>query len=175
LDTLRLQKSNTIWGHISLYTTLLIGHIKHPGQIIRLRCSFLVDRPKNLQQTSLQDWVFICLPGISESAFQLQIDHIWFCKLHLLFTIETKTDKGMKKQATDFVSVLREFKGHRRPGIRVGRGARGCRPAPRAPRPRVKSAPRALPGSRRQGHTASPILSSPHQTPGLASFRTHQR
>ena len=48
--------------------------------------------PKNLQQTNRQDWVFNRPPGISEGAFQLQIDNIWFFKLLLLFTIEIKTE-----------------------------------------------------------------------------------
>jgi hypothetical protein len=75
--------------------------------------------PKKLQQTNRQDWVFIRPPGISEGAFQLRIDNIWFCKLLLLFTIETKTDAGMKKHACAFVSVLEEYKGHRRPGLHI--------------------------------------------------------
>jgi hypothetical protein len=61
---------------------------------------------------------------------------------------------------------------------RVGRGARGRRPAPRAPRPdqNLRPAPRApvRPGPN-PGHTASRILSGPHQTPGMVSFRTHRR
>jgi hypothetical protein len=47
------------------------------------------------------------------------MDNIWFCKLLLLFTIETKTDAGMKKHACAFVSVLEEYKGHRRPGLHI--------------------------------------------------------
>jgi hypothetical protein len=46
-------------------------------------------------------------------------DNIWFCKLPLLFTIETKTDAGMKKHTCAFVSVLEEYKGHRRPGLYI--------------------------------------------------------
>jgi hypothetical protein len=59
--------------------------------------------PKKLQQTNRQEaqdrgWVFIRPPGISEGKFQrpLRIDYIWFCKVLLLFTIETKTDVGIK-------------------------------------------------------------------------------
>jgi hypothetical protein len=32
--------------------------------------------PQILQQTNRQDWMFIRPPGISEGAFQLQIDNI---------------------------------------------------------------------------------------------------
>jgi hypothetical protein len=51
--------------------------------------------------------------------FQLRIDNIWFCKLLLLFTIETKTDAGMKKHACAFVYVLEEYNDHRRPGLHI--------------------------------------------------------
>jgi hypothetical protein len=62
LDALRLQKSNT--------TTLLIGHVKHRGQM-RISCWPIT--PKKLQQTNRQDWVFIRPPGISEAYLVLQI------------------------------------------------------------------------------------------------------
>jgi hypothetical protein len=75
--------------------------------------------PKILQQTNRQGWVFIRPPGTSEGAFQLRIDNIWLCKLHLLFTIETKTDARIKKHACAFVSVLEEYEGHRRPGLHI--------------------------------------------------------
>jgi hypothetical protein len=58
---------------------------------------------------------------------------------------------------------------------RVGRGARGCRPAPCAQHPQAKSVPSAprlraplvSPGSRRPSHPASLFLSGPHPTPGI--------
>jgi hypothetical protein len=57
--------------------------------------------------------------------------------------------------------------------VRVGRGARGRRPAPRAPRPWARFAPRAprplapraSPGSQLPGRPAPPFLSGPHPTP----------
>jgi hypothetical protein len=73
--------------------------------------------PKSLKQTNRQDMVFIRPPGISDGAFQLRIDNVWFCKLLLLFKIDTMTDAGMKKHDCAFVSVLEEYNGHRRPGI----------------------------------------------------------
>ncbi len=48
----------------------------------------------------------------------------------------------------------------------VGRGARGSRPAPRAPGP-GPHAPLASPWSRCPGHPVSPFLSGPHPTPGI--------
>ena len=41
LDTLQLQKSNTNQGHICLYSTLLIGHSRHPGQMRVLSWPFV--------------------------------------------------------------------------------------------------------------------------------------
>ncbi len=78
---------------IRLYTTLLIGHVKHPGQM-RISCWLMTQ--KKLQQTNRQDWVFIRPPGIS--AFQLELTISGSeNKLLLLFAIETKTDTGMRK------------------------------------------------------------------------------
>jgi hypothetical protein len=72
--------------------------------------------PRKLQQTNRQDMVFIRPPGISDGAFQLRMDNIWFCKLLLLFKIHTKTDTGMQYLDCAYVSVLEEYKGHRKPG-----------------------------------------------------------
>ncbi len=72
--------------------------------------------PKKLQQTNLLDWVFIRPPGISDGAFQLRMDNIWFCKLLLLFKIHTKTDAGMQYRKCAYVSVLEEYKGLRKRG-----------------------------------------------------------
>ncbi len=93
LDTLRMHQSNNTWGHIVLYSTLLIGHRKHKG---KMRISSWPFVPRKLQQTNRQDMVIIRLPGISDGAFQLRMDNIWFCTLLLLFKIHTKTDTGMQ-------------------------------------------------------------------------------
>ena len=55
-------------------------------------------------------------PGISDGAFQLRMDNIWFCKLLLLFKIHTKTDTGMQYHECAYVSVLEEYKGPRKSG-----------------------------------------------------------
>ena len=60
--------------------------------------------------------VFIRPHGISEGAFQLRMDNIWFCKLLLLFKIRTMTDTGMLEHECAFVSVLEEYKGPRKSG-----------------------------------------------------------
>ena len=113
LETLRLHLSNNTQGHIVLYTTLLIGHTKHKGQ---MRVSSWPFVPKKLQQTNRQDMVFIRPPGISDGAFQLRMDNIWFCKLLLLFKIHTKTDAGMQYHECAYFSVLEEYRGPRKSG-----------------------------------------------------------
>jgi hypothetical protein len=72
--------------------------------------------PKNLQQTNCQDMVFIRPPGISDGAFQLRMDNIWFCKLLLLFKIRTKTNTGIQQHECAFVSLLEEYQGPRKAG-----------------------------------------------------------
>ncbi len=78
----------------------------------------MADDTTDIAADQHQDWVFIHPPGISESAFQLRIDNIWFCKLLLMLTIEPKTDDAwMKKHAFAFFPVLEEYKGYRRSGM----------------------------------------------------------
>jgi hypothetical protein len=44
------------------------------------------------------------------------MDNVWYCKLLLLFEIESRTDDGMKLHKCAFVSVLEEFTGDKKPG-----------------------------------------------------------
>ncbi len=105
LDTLLIHQSNTNRGHIVLYATLLIGHTQHKGH---MRVSSWPFVPRKSQQTNRQpeDMLFIRPPGISDAAFQLRMDNIWFCKLLLLFKIHTKTDTGMQYHECAYVSVF---------------------------------------------------------------------
>ncbi len=75
---------------------------------------FMAICTKKLQQSNLQGIVFILQPGISDGAFQLKINNIWFCKVLLLFSIDKKTDAGMKTHECAYVSVLEEYKGSSR-------------------------------------------------------------
>ena len=100
-------------GHIVLYSTRLMGHTEHAGQ---MRIALFPFVPKKLKRTNRQDMVFIRPPGISEGAFQLWMDNIWFCKLLLLFKIYTRTDTGMQYHECAYVSVLEEYTGPRKPG-----------------------------------------------------------
>ncbi len=47
---------------------------------------------KRLRASNRQDFVFIRPPGISHGALQLRMDNVWFCKVLLLFEIESKSD-----------------------------------------------------------------------------------
>ena len=90
-----------------------MGHTEHAGQ---MRISSVPFVPKKLKRSNRQDMVFIRPPGISEGAFQLRMDNIWFCKLLLLFKIHTRTDTGMQYRECAYVSVLEEYTGPRKPG-----------------------------------------------------------
>ncbi len=92
LDTLCIHQSKNNRGHIVLYSTLLIWHTQHKGH---MRLSLWQFVQRKLQQTNRQGMVFIRQSGISDGAFQLKMDNIWFCKLLPLFKIHTKTDTGM--------------------------------------------------------------------------------
>jgi hypothetical protein len=112
LDTLRKLKSTGGSGEIVVFNTLAIGHTKHPHEQRISSWPF----NKKLKGSNRQDHVFIRPPGISHGAFELRMDNIWFCKVLLLFQIESKTDLGWKRHSCAFVSVLEEYTGPRRPG-----------------------------------------------------------
>ena len=45
--------------------------------------------------------------------------NLWFCKILLLFQVESKTDLGMKRHSSALVSVMEEYTGPQRPGERL--------------------------------------------------------
>jgi hypothetical protein len=75
------------WAYRSLQHTA-IGHTKHPNEQRISSWPFAV---KKLSGANRQDSVFIRPPGISHGAFELRMDNVWFCKILLLFEIESKT------------------------------------------------------------------------------------
>jgi hypothetical protein len=113
LATLRKIHATGGKGHIALFNTLAIGHTKHANEQ-RISCHPFVK--KLLRGANRQDFVFIRPPGISHGAFELRMDNIWFCKVLLLFQIDSNTDLGWKRHSCAFVSVLEEYTGARRPG-----------------------------------------------------------
>ncbi len=73
---------------------------------------------KKLRASNSQAFDFIqpLAPGVFHGAFQLRMDNVWFCKLLLLFEIESKSDISFTKHLCAFVSVVEEYDGQRRPG-----------------------------------------------------------
>ena len=114
LNTLRKLRSTGGTGHIAIFNTLAIGHTKHTNEQRISSWPFAV---KKLRGSNRQDFVFIRPPGISHGAFELRMDNVWFCKVLLLFQIESKTDLDWKKHSCAFVSVMEEYNGPKRPGI----------------------------------------------------------
>jgi hypothetical protein len=95
-------------GHIAVFNTLAIGHRKHSGEQHVSSFPFAV---KRLKASNRQVFVFIWPPGISHGAFQLRMDDVWFCKVLLLFEIESKSDIGFERHSCAFVSVTEEYNG----------------------------------------------------------------
>jgi hypothetical protein len=113
LATLRKIHATGGKGHIALFNTLAIGNIKHANEQ-RISCHPFAK--KQLRGANRQDFVFIRPPGISHGAFALRMDNSWFCKVLVLFQIDSNTDLGWKRHSCAFVSVLEEYTGARRPG-----------------------------------------------------------
>ena len=61
--------------------------------------------------------VFVWPPGIESSGFELRPDNVWYCKLLLLFSVESQTDSGIRQFDCAFISVLEEYDGFRMPGV----------------------------------------------------------
>ena len=104
-------------GILHCSTRLLSGILSMPMSThIEQRISCHPFAKKQLRGANRQDFVFIRPPGISHGAFELRMDNIWFCKVLLLFQIDSNTDLGWKRHSCAFVSVLEEYTGARRPG-----------------------------------------------------------
>ena len=114
MNTLRKLRSTGGTGHVVIFNTLAIGHTMHPNEQRISSHPFAV---KTLRGSNRQDFVFIRPPGISHGAYELRMDNVWFCKVLLLFEVESKTDLGWKKYSCAFVSVMEEYTGPQRPGI----------------------------------------------------------
>lgn len=113
LDTLQLLPSAKNGGHLRMYSTLLIGHKKYPGE---QRVCCWPFKGRQLQKSNRQDMVMVRPPGIDKGGFQLRIDNVWFCKVLFLFSFVSQNDQKRQQHDCAFVSVLEEYKGRRRPG-----------------------------------------------------------
>ncbi len=114
LSTLWILHSTGCSDHITVFNTLAISHTKHP---LEQHISCWQFASKKLKGSNRQDFVFIRQPDISHGVFELWMDNLWFCKVLLLFLMESKTDMGWKRHLCAFVSVMEEYTGPQRPGI----------------------------------------------------------
>jgi len=71
---------------------------------------------KKLRKTNHQHWGFIRPPGVPLGEFQLKMNHVWFCKVLMLFSFVSEDDTGSKHQVCAYVSVSDEYKVRRHPG-----------------------------------------------------------
>jgi hypothetical protein len=114
LNTLWILHSTGGSGHITVFNTLAISHTKHP---LEQRISCWPFTCKKLKGSNHQDFVFIRQPSISHGVFELWMDNLWFCKVLLLFQMESKMDMGWKRHSCAFVSAMEEYTAPQLPGI----------------------------------------------------------
>ena len=100
-----------------MYSALVIGHTEKAGVQRVYSQPFAMEKKKKGQILKhRQDLVFVRPPGTQLGGFRLSIDAVWFCKVLLLFSFESRTDSGTKHHECAFVSVLWEYEGDQRPG-----------------------------------------------------------
>ena len=114
LVTLQVVNSTRSKGHIRLFFSLTIGHKKYPG-VQRISCCPFSE--KKLRMANRQDMVFVRPPGIESGGFEIRPDNVWYCKLLLLFSVQSQTDSGIRQFDCAFISVLEEYDGPRMPGV----------------------------------------------------------
>ena len=66
-----------------------------------------------------QDMVFVRPPGIESGGFELRPDNVWYCKLLLLFSVESKLDSSIRRFDCAFISLLEEYNGSKTPGVLI--------------------------------------------------------
>jgi hypothetical protein len=90
-------------GHFRLFGTVAIGHDLYQG-CQRVQCWSFKDM--HYYGSNRQDFVFIRPPGIEKGGFQLSPDNAWYCKILLLFTIQTDMNGSTTEFECAFVSVM---------------------------------------------------------------------
>lgn len=114
-----MGRSNARDGHLQLYSTLIIGHKEKEG-VQRVNSIPFAKNKKQSKSGHRQDLVFIRPPGTAKnSGYKVSMESVWFCKVLLLFSFETRTDTGIKKHECAFVSVMWEYEGNQRPGANI--------------------------------------------------------
>lgn len=120
LQTILVAKSAARDGHLHLYSALVIGHTEKEG-VQRVYSQPFAQEKRKAGQTRKhrQDLIFIRPPGTPIRGFRLTMADVWFCKVLLLFSFESRTDSGTKYHECAFVSVLWEYEGDERPGSNI--------------------------------------------------------
>lgn len=108
LNRLQIRRSIKGAGHFNLFGTLLIGHRLYKG-VQRVHCYPFADM--KFYGSNRMDTVFIRPPGISEGAFRLSPDNVWYCRVLLLFSAQVRTDAGDQEMECAFVSVMETYDG----------------------------------------------------------------
>ena len=119
LQTIVLAKSAARNGHLHLYSALVIGHTEKKGAQRVYSKPFAQDKRKEKTKKHRQDLVFVRPPDTPLGGFRLTMDNVWFCKVLLLFSFESRTDSGTKYHECAFVSVMWEYEGDERPGPNI--------------------------------------------------------
>jgi hypothetical protein len=118
LDTVCIRGSARRAGHFQLFSTLIIGHEEKEGVQRVYSYPFAYEKTKPVRKGAhRQDLVFVRPPDMLR--FKLSMESVWFCKVLLFFTFETRTDSGIKKHKCAFVSVMWEYEGNQRPGSKL--------------------------------------------------------
>jgi hypothetical protein len=110
-----MKKSAQRQGHLQLHSALVIGHKEKEG-VQRVYSQPFAKKKNQGKRGHHQDLVFVRPPGQAIGEFRLSIDSVWFCKVLLLFSFESRTPLGLKQHKCAFVSVLWEYEGDQRPG-----------------------------------------------------------
>ena len=109
-------------GHLHLFSSLAIGHTEKAGVQRVYSHPFAKEKQQGKKERTgahRQDLVFVRPPGTAIGGFQLNIDTVWFCKVLLLFSFESRTDSGTEYHECAFVSVLWSYEGDQRPGSNI--------------------------------------------------------
>ncbi len=115
-----ITKSAGREGHIALISALVIGNTEKTGVQRVYSHPFVKREDSNIRKAPhRQDLVFVRLPGAADGGFRLSIDNVWFCKVLLLFSFESRTDSGTKDHECALVSVQWEYNGAERPGSNI--------------------------------------------------------
>ena len=109
-----MRRSQKGYGHVCLYGTLNIGHRKFTGTQ-KVHCFPFAEM--KFYGSHHMDTVFIRPPGVSDGAFTLSAENVWYCRVLLLFSIMVRTDNGDEEMRCALVSVMEEYKGRLMAGM----------------------------------------------------------